>query len=301
MEKLNEFVTKTKVPVCLIWPEPHNHGTEQLLTPKNVPQERARTRVALVTGSTGKSVSPVSKRSTGFPWRGVMGTTMDVSTMATIRASPQAKEEEAAEMELICIKEEPAELETHTLESPQPPDHHSDHRPDQGRSRDDLTEATITLSSSTCWVGQGQAQWEASTLRAQQQQQRAELKRRSQVRRRERERSLPQPLQAALERERREKTRIRVARWRAKRKMQAGLLASHLDYQQQVQTMQASEAPQCHQQYGGLLYSGPHCENSALYPPLPVGLRQDLTDTLMQPGPTSAPQGILGADSELFQ
>ncbi|KAM9851393.1 uncharacterized protein ACBR49_006679 isoform 2-T2 [Aulostomus maculatus] len=52
---------------------------------------------------------------------------------------------------------------------------------------------------------------------------RNELRRRSLNRRRELEKSLPQPLLADLVRERREKTRLRVARWRAKRKLQACL------------------------------------------------------------------------------
>ncbi|XP_059199591.1 uncharacterized protein si:ch211-67e16.4 isoform X2 [Centropristis striata] len=50
---------------------------------------------------------------------------------------------------------------------------------------------------------------------------RNELRRRSINRRRELEKALPQPLLADLVRERREKTRLRVARWRAKRKLQA--------------------------------------------------------------------------------
>ncbi|KAG1945605.1 hypothetical protein F2P79_014149 [Pimephales promelas] len=45
-------------------------------------------------------------------------------------------------------------------------------------------------------------------------------------RRRELEQTLPQALLADLVRERREKTRLRVARWRAKRKLQACLMAS---------------------------------------------------------------------------
>ncbi|XP_068602839.1 uncharacterized protein si:ch211-67e16.4 [Brachionichthys hirsutus] len=49
---------------------------------------------------------------------------------------------------------------------------------------------------------------------------RNELRRR---RRRELEKTLPQPLLAEMVRERREKTRLRVARWRAKRKLQACL------------------------------------------------------------------------------
>lgn len=52
---------------------------------------------------------------------------------------------------------------------------------------------------------------------------RNELRRRNLNRRRELEKSLPQPLLADLVRERREKTRLRVARWRAKRKLQACL------------------------------------------------------------------------------
>ncbi|KAM6978663.1 uncharacterized protein LKV04_014031 [Tautogolabrus adspersus] len=52
---------------------------------------------------------------------------------------------------------------------------------------------------------------------------RNELRRMNLNRRRELEKMLPQPLLADLVRERREKTRLRVARWRAKRKLQAGL------------------------------------------------------------------------------
>ncbi|KAF7642744.1 hypothetical protein LDENG_00251600 [Lucifuga dentata] len=53
---------------------------------------------------------------------------------------------------------------------------------------------------------------------------RNELRRRSLSKRRELEKTLPQPLLADLKvRERREKTRLRVARWRAKRKLQACL------------------------------------------------------------------------------
>ncbi|XP_015255787.1 PREDICTED: uncharacterized protein LOC107101405 [Cyprinodon variegatus] len=52
---------------------------------------------------------------------------------------------------------------------------------------------------------------------------RNELRRRNLNRRRELEKSLPQPLLADLVRERREKTRLRVAKWRAKRKLQACL------------------------------------------------------------------------------
>ncbi|XP_075967108.1 uncharacterized protein LOC142970634 [Anarhichas minor] len=56
---------------------------------------------------------------------------------------------------------------------------------------------------------------------------RNELRRRSINRRRELEKTLPQPLLANLVRERREKTRLRVARWRAKRKLQACVDQDH--------------------------------------------------------------------------
>ncbi|XP_061082274.1 uncharacterized protein LOC133116577 isoform X4 [Conger conger] len=235
----------------------------------------------------------------------------DNIAVTTMGASPQAKEEEA-EMQLICIKEEPPELEIHTL-SPQPPDRLSDPCPDQGGGQDRagptdclMGTALPTMSSPTSgWDGQARRggirpQGELQTLR----QQRAELQRRSQLRRRERERSLPQALQVAMERERREKTRIRVARWRAKRKMQAaGLMTSQptqLDYglAQSVQ-MHANDALRCRQQYGSLMYGSAQYENGALYPPLHIG--QELTDALVQSEVTVVQQGILGSDSELFQ
>ncbi|KAJ8255731.1 hypothetical protein COCON_G00195950 [Conger conger] len=236
---------------------------------------------------------------------------LDNIAVTTMGASPQAKEEEA-EMQLICIKEEPPELEIHTL-SPQPPDRLSDPCPDQGGGQDRagptdclMGTALPTMSSPTSgWDGQARRggirpQGELQTLR----QQRAELQRRSQLRRRERERSLPQALQVAMERERREKTRIRVARWRAKRKMQAaGLMTSQptqLDYglAQSVQ-MHANDALRCRQQYGSLMYGSAQYENGALYPPLHIG--QELTDALVQSEVTVVQQGILGSDSELFQ
>ncbi|XP_035531792.1 uncharacterized protein LOC118338623 isoform X2 [Morone saxatilis] len=57
---------------------------------------------------------------------------------------------------------------------------------------------------------------------------RNELRRRNLSRRRELEKTLPQPLLTDLVRERREKTRLRVARWRAKRKLQACLNQSQV-------------------------------------------------------------------------
>jgi hypothetical protein len=65
---------------------------------------------------------------------------------------------------------------------------------------------------------------------------RTELRRRSQTRQREMEKNLPQPLLADLVKERREKTRLRVARWRAKRKLQACLLTQMTQQTQHQQT-----------------------------------------------------------------
>lgn len=55
---------------------------------------------------------------------------------------------------------------------------------------------------------------------------RSELRRRSQMRKKQLEQHLPQALLADLVKERREKTRLRVARWRAKRRLQACLVAA---------------------------------------------------------------------------
>ncbi|KAL1268111.1 hypothetical protein QQF64_033474 [Cirrhinus molitorella] len=102
-------------------------------------------------------------------------------------------------------------------------------------------------------------------------------------RRRELEQTLPQALLADLVRERREKTRLRVARWRAKRKLQACLMAS--------QTAQFSGAPvqTSPAQRGGLISvrrrGGTMAQRGGL------GLRRGLSETgtynlLLQLGPS---------------
>ncbi|KAL2080920.1 hypothetical protein ACEWY4_022773 [Coilia grayii] len=80
--------------------------------------------------------------------------------------------------------------------------------------------------------GQGQGQGQGRPwlrdlgLYEQYKQARAELRRRSQLRRKQLEQDLPQALLADLVKERREKTRLRVARWRARRKLQACLMGA---------------------------------------------------------------------------
>lgn len=106
-------------------------------------------------------------------------------------------------------------------------------------------------------------------------------------RRRELEQTLPQALLADLVRERREKTRLRVARWRAKRKLQACLMAS--------QAAQFSGAPvqSSPAQRGGLIST--HRRGGVMAQRGGLGMRRGLSETgtynlLMQlgPGPTQS-------------
>ncbi|KAG5833971.1 hypothetical protein ANANG_G00281610 [Anguilla anguilla] len=221
---------------------------------------------------------------------------LDGIAAATTGVFPQVKEEEP-EMQLTCIKEEPLELEMHTL-SPHTPDHLSDPSRERGSGWDRAGPAAgvalTAMSSSTCWAGRQhrtglhqqraelhQQRAELHQQRAELQQQRAELKRRGQ-------------LMAALEQERRAKTRIRVARWRAKRKMQAAGLPPP-----QPGRQAEGGVPRRRQQYSSLLYGGPRRRsNRVLYPPLRVG--QELADALAEPEVVAVQQGILGTDSELF-
>ncbi|XP_054915836.1 uncharacterized protein si:ch211-67e16.4 isoform X2 [Poeciliopsis prolifica] len=153
---------------------------------------------------------------------------------------PSQKEEE----EVICIKEEPAEeqevmatllLDCQAQRGPDP-------QPELLQTQRRTAEPTrppagqIHLGSDFSPAGscislqpgllprQAVRPWTKDlTLYEEYKLRRNELRRRNLNRRRELEKSLPQPLLADLMRERREKTRLRVARWRAKRKLQACL------------------------------------------------------------------------------
>ncbi|KAJ8281777.1 hypothetical protein COCON_G00042960 [Conger conger] len=213
-------------------------------------------------------------------------TVTDPSGSAGWDAPVRAKEEEA-EIEIICIKEEPDELEPYSLNAPSlnapcpslglgqrsPPLERS--RP-LGAERTAVTSFMYPDSHRQQTAGQRQARWRhrmrEQSLFEDHKHRKAELKRRSQNRRREREKSLPQPLLAALERERREKNRIRVARWRAKRKLQAGLVTSPpAQFSYPPASAQHADKLHCHPQYaaaaqpGALLFSGPQCESSSLF------------------------------------
>ncbi|XP_014030173.1 uncharacterized protein [Salmo salar] len=191
----------------------------------------------------------------------------------------QVKEEEA-EVEIICIKQEPEEVETllinlaaegfdsqgnlldrqtqgnHLLDSHRTiPGSQSQRdrrasRPPQNQRT--LAENTPFTSADSCSYGLSQAVMSTSggvaprpmvrpwpkdlSLYEEFKMRRTELRRRNQTRQREMEKNLPQPLLADLVKERREKTRLRVARWRAKRKLQACLLTQMNQQTQHQQT-----------------------------------------------------------------
>ncbi|XP_055720508.1 uncharacterized protein LOC129812716 [Salvelinus fontinalis] len=188
----------------------------------------------------------------------------------------QVKEEEA-EVEIICIKQEPEEVETllinlaaesfnsqgnlldrqtqgnllldsHRTGGSQNQRDRRAPRPPQ--SQRTLAENTPFTSADSCSYGLSQAvmsggvaprpmvrPWPKDlSLYEEFKMRRTELRRRSQTRQREMEKNLPQPLLADLVKERREKTRLRVARWRAKRKLQACLLTQMTQQTQHQQT-----------------------------------------------------------------
>ncbi|XP_023806570.1 uncharacterized protein LOC111946737 isoform X2 [Oryzias latipes] len=156
--------------------------------------------------------------------------------------APQVKQElhpqEEEEEEVICIKEEPEEQQVMaTLEQQScPPESEAQllvterNKPSTSQMNPSVsvssggpnTYATSQLAAS---LPPGALQpWSKDlTFYDEFKLRRNELRRRNLSRQRELEKELPQPLLANLVQERREKTRLRVARWRAKRKLQAYL------------------------------------------------------------------------------
>ncbi|XP_052379126.1 uncharacterized protein si:ch211-67e16.4 [Oncorhynchus keta] len=315
------------------------------------------------------------------------------ATMAAGSAQPQLQvKEEEAEVEIICIKQEPEDVESllfnlaaevlnsqgnlldrHTqgslLDCPRTvPSQGQRERtvPSQGQrertaslssqSQRTLTEHTVFSSASPCTYGLSQPvmsmargvaprpmvrPWPKDlSLYEEFKMRRTELRRRSQTRRREMEKNLPQPLLADLVKERREKTRLRVARWRAKRKLQAcqltqmsqtqhqagpGLgqgnsgLANHSPISQHTQhkTTGPTQTPQRNRvalsqsQYNNsFLYNRSHCETGAgnvNYPPHQFNssslmLGQHGGHNMVEPVMiSSSQQGLSLTDSELYQ
>ncbi|XP_041856984.1 uncharacterized protein si:ch211-67e16.4 [Melanotaenia boesemani] len=175
------------------------------------------------------------------------------SSAAQVKQEVQPQQEQ--EEEMICIKEEPEEeqevmttlLLDYQVQQDHPPKSETQ-RSGMGWSRPPASQMNPGAAVSSAGPGTyGPAQFSASlaatsvaplsvpprqvvrpwpkdlSLYEEYKLRRNELRRRNLNRRRELEKTLPQPLLADLVRERREKTRLRVARWRAKRKLQACL------------------------------------------------------------------------------
>ncbi|KAL7881936.1 hypothetical protein AOLI_G00087850 [Acnodon oligacanthus] len=144
---------------------------------------------------------------------------------------------------------------------------------------------------------------------------RIEVRKRSETRRRELEQTLPQALLADLVKERREKTRLRVARWRAKRKLQACLMSQAAQLNgapaQGLFTQRGSRRRGgATAQQGGFTLGRPGTSETGAYTlPLQIGSSPLLTaqrlgvaDGQLQPGSTMFPQHRTpAAGSEMFQ
>ncbi|XP_062862453.1 uncharacterized protein si:ch211-67e16.4 [Trichomycterus rosablanca] len=123
---------------------------------------------------------------------------------------------------------------------------------------------------------------------------RNEVRKRSETRRRELEQSLPQALLADLVKERREKTRLRVARWRAKRKLQACLMAQTAHFNS-TQVLYAQRNGRrrgvATMQQGNISLGAVQSESGVYTMPLQMGTsplltaqRLGMTEGQMQPG-----------------
>lgn len=167
----------------------------------------------------------------------------DSSTLPS--SPPTLKQESPPDEEVICIKEEPDEeqdvaamFDCQLQQSLQPkteaPRNVTDWSAPLTSGRN-LSAAGYLMSQpagsmpsvSASFLGprQGARPWIRPDLSLYEEykRRRNELRRASMNKRRELEKTLPQPLLSDMIRERREKTRLRVAKWRAKRKLQACL------------------------------------------------------------------------------
>ncbi|XP_036424311.1 uncharacterized protein si:ch211-67e16.4 isoform X1 [Colossoma macropomum] len=144
---------------------------------------------------------------------------------------------------------------------------------------------------------------------------RIEVRKRSETRRRELEQTLPQALLADLVKERREKTRLRVARWRAKRKLQACLMSQAAQLNgapaQGLFTQRGSRRRGgATAQQGGFALGRPGTSETGAYTlPLQIGTspllaaqRLSVAEGQMQPGSAMFQQHRTpAAGSEMFQ
>ncbi|XP_016405287.1 uncharacterized protein LOC107738112 [Sinocyclocheilus rhinocerous] len=235
------------------------------------------------------------------------------STLTFGAPSLKIKQEEA-EVEIVCVKDEPAEAGSiHTFEYSNAELHQPAEEPELGVSLDLPASFQALQSPSTsadlaipAFISVDPTTYDDSQLSVAGVQKQVRPRRkdlnlyeeyklsrtlrgrntnrgRSTNRRRELEQTLPQALLADLVRERREKTRLRVARWRAKRKLQACLMAS--------QAVQFSGAPvqSSPAQRGGLISS--RRRGGAMAQRGGLGMRRGLSETgtynlLLQLGPS---------------
>ncbi|XP_076013184.1 uncharacterized protein LOC143005711 [Genypterus blacodes] len=210
-----------------------------------------------------RSGSAEPRLQSGSALQSLHGSQADSSTLPSVvqQVKQEAQEEEEEEEEVICIKEEPEEeqevMATLMLDCqlqqrnlPQSEGREGQRSTTEWTglqvSQRNIPDPTVTFSSTgpssypltqlasslpsvvTVTPGippcPGSRPWTKDlSLFEEYKMRRNELRRRNVNRRRELEKTLPQPLLADLVRERREKTRLRVARWRAKRKLQACL------------------------------------------------------------------------------
>ncbi|XP_067299615.1 uncharacterized protein si:ch211-67e16.4 isoform X1 [Pseudorasbora parva] len=242
---------------------------------------------------------------------------MSQTTSTSTFAAPSLKiKQEEAEVEIVCVKDEPAEAgSVSRFEYSNPELHHQVGEPELGVSLDLSASFQALQSPGTsadlaipAFINMDPNSYDDSQLSVAGVQKQVRPRRkdlnlyeeykrsrtlclrgrntnrgRSTNRRRELEQTLPQALLADLVRERREKTRLRVARWRAKRKLQACLMAS--------QAAQFNGAPVqgAPAQRGGLISprrrGGPMSQRGGL------GMRRGLSETgtynlLLQFGPS---------------
>lgn len=219
--------------------QPHTEGVENVVVPPPV---------QAVTLDPGQQSAAGSASPDG-------STQADSSTLPSSapQVKQEAQEQQQEEEEVICIKEEPEEeqevmatlLLDCQVQQGHPPESEAQRSMTEWSaipaSQRNHTEASSSAGPSTYPIPHPVASMQSVvalpsgipprqavrpwtkdlSLYEEYKLRRNELRRRSITRRRELEKTLPQPLLADLVRERREKTRLRVARWRAKRKLQA--------------------------------------------------------------------------------
>ncbi|XP_076849922.1 uncharacterized protein LOC143498899 isoform X1 [Brachyhypopomus gauderio] len=241
---------------------------------------------------------------------------------ADCEGSPFKVKQEEAEVEIVQVKEEPAEaINSSTADCPRL--ELSQHAAEGGPSISldlpvaqqchqiscpSITEPAymsmdpIAYGESQLAMAGGQRQgcvWAKDlNLYEEYKRKRTEVRRRSETRRRALEQTLPQALLADLVKERREKTRLRVARWRAKRKLQACLMSQAAQLSGQPAQVLCAQRNARRRGGGAAVQpggfgpgdAGPSSLALQMGPgPLLVAQRLGMAEGQMQPGPSTFP------------